>query len=90
MGDCIYIIVNLVVRPSILERGVYLLAVAVDRLDVADLLVVLQVDVQRDLEELLHVLLARRGLLTVAVSWGQLYKNRSSRKINSQRLFSRE
>ena len=44
----------------ILECGVDLLAVAVDGLDVAELVVVLEVDVERDLEQLLQVLLARR------------------------------
>ena len=29
-------------------------------------------------------------LILIFLSWGQLYKNRSSRKINSQGLFSRE
>ena len=43
-----------------LECCVDLLAVAVDGLDVAELVVVLEVDVERDLEQLLQVLLARR------------------------------
>ena len=46
--------------PVGLEGGVDLLAVAVDGLDVAELVVVLEVDVERDLEQLLQVLLARR------------------------------
>ena len=47
-------------RIFILESGVDLLSVAVDGLDVAELVVVLEVDVERDLEQLLQVLLARR------------------------------
>ena len=47
-------------RIFILESGVDLLSVAVDGLDVAELVVVLEVDVKRDLEQLLQVLLARR------------------------------
>ena len=44
----------------ILECRVDLLSVAVDGLDVAELVVVLEVDVERDLEQFLQVLLARR------------------------------
>ena len=38
----------------------------------------------------LLLLLCLALLLLIFLSWGQLYKNRSSRKINSQGLFSRE